>query len=195
METDAAVQAWIARLRTLLRDLSVIQARQYFDGSDVLLVASPQDHRVGQVLTRYIATVLLTSGDIRMVFKVHFDPDPIRSYRQARGVSEDKLDDEQLIDFMKELGNQMAGRVCRVFDAHHISMGMSVPLCTRGIYEIYADYQTKSGTVTQFGDFWRLEGAFQAIYCSCCVELTARHGLPAIEITDDPSEEGELDFL
>ncbi len=195
MEADASTQKSIDSLRNLLRELSVIQANQYFGESGVKLVAHPEDHQLGQVLTRYIAMVLLTSDQLRMVFKVHFNPEQIRAYRKGKGVADEDLNDRQLIDFMKELSNQMAGRVCRVCDAHHVSLGMSIPLCTRGIYEIYADYQTKTGAITKFGDFWRLDGPFDAIYCSCYVELISKEGFPEITNTDEPSEEGELDFL
>ena len=96
---------------------------------------------------------------------------------------------------MKELSNQMGGRVCRIFDAHHIAMGMSIPLCTRGIYEIYADYQAKSGAIAKFGDFWRLNGPFEFLYCSCYVELISKEDFSAIKCTDEQAQEGELDFL
>lgn len=195
MDAQAATQANVDNLRELLRNASVIQASQYFNGQDVALIASPPDHKLGQVLTRYIAMVLLTCNELRIVFKVHFNPEQIRAYRQSRGASAEDLTDKQLIDFMKELSNQMGGRVCRIFDAHQIAIGMSVPLCTRGIYEIYADYQAKSGAITKFGDFWRLDGPFQTIYCSCFVEIMGKDDFSHIKAADEVAEEGELDFL
>lgn len=195
MDAQAATQANVDNLRELLRNASVIQASQYFNGQDVALIASPTDHKLGQVLTRYIAMVLLTCNELRIVFKVHFNPEQIRAYRQSRGASAEDLTDKQLIDFMKELSNQMGGRVCRIFDAHQIAIGMSVPLCTRGIYEIYADYQAKSGAITKFGDFWRLDGPFETIYCSCFVEIMGKDDFSNIKAADEVAEEGELDFL
>ncbi|TAK94054.1 MAG: hypothetical protein EPO09_10680 [Aquabacterium sp.] len=195
MDLDTATKANVDNLRELLRNASVIQASQYFNGQDVQVIPSPPDHKLGQVLSRYIAMVLLTSNELRIVFKVHFNPEQIRTYRQARGASADDLSDKQLIDFMKELSNQMGGRVCRIFDAHQIAIGMSVPLCTRGIYEIYADYQPKSGAITKFGDFWQLNGPFDTIYCSCFVELMGKDDFSTVKAADEVAEEGELDFL
>lgn len=195
MDIDATTKANVDNLRELLRNASVIQASQYFNGQNVDLVPSPPDLKLGQVLSRYIAMVLLTCNELRIVFKVHFNPEQIRAYRQARGTAEEDLSDKQLIDFMKELSNQMGGRVCRIFDAHKIAIGMSVPLCTRGIYEIYADYQSKSGAITKFGDFWQLDGPFQTIYCSCFVELMGKDDFSTIKAADEVAEEGELDFL
>lgn len=195
MDLDAATKANVDNLRELLRNASVIQASQYFNGQDVDVIPSPPDHKLGQVLSRYIAMVLLTSNELRIVFKVHFNPEQIRTYRQSRGASADDLSDKQLIDFMKELSNQMGGRVCRIFDAHQIAIGMSVPLCTRGIYEIYADYQSKTGAITKFGDFWQLNGPFDTIYCSCFVELMTKDDFSNIKAADEVAEEGELDFL
>lgn len=195
MDAPASTRSSTDGLRTLLRDASVIQASQYFDGQPVDIIPSPAEYELGQVLTRYISMVLLTSNELRIVFKVHFNPEQIRAYRQARGCQLADLGDRQIVDFMKELTNQMGGRVCRIFDAHQMSMGMSVPLCTRGIYEIYADYTPKSGAVVKFGDFWRLEGPFQSIYCSCYVELMTKDDLSGIKAEDEAAQEGELDFL
>ena len=195
MDIDISHNPSVGSMRELLRNVSLVQAQQYFDGEAITLDAQPADLQLGQVLTRYIAMVLLTSPELRIVFKVHFNPEQIRAYQRRKGHAEADLSDKHLVDFMKELSNQMGGRVCRVFDAHQIAMGMSVPLCTRGIYEIYADYKPKTGAVTKFGDFWRLHGPFSSIYCSCYVELISKDDFSAIKHTDEQSQEGELDFL
>jgi hypothetical protein len=195
MDMDTSQNPSVSSMRELLRSVSLVQAQQYFDGEAVTMDAQPQNLRLGQVLTRYIAMVLLTSAELRIVFKVHFNPEQIRAYQLSKGVADEDLSDKQLVDFMKELSNQMGGRVCRVFDAHQIAMGMSIPLCTRGIYEIYADYKAKTGAITKFGDFWRLDGSFSSIYCSCFVELISKDDFSAIKYTDEQSQEGELDFL
>lgn len=195
MHTDFSEQASIGGLSELLREASVLQASQYFDGHAVELVACPENLKLGQVLMRYLSIVLLTSSKMRIVLKVHFNPDHVRRYRVAQGGSSDDVTDTQLVDYMKEFCNQVGGRVCRIFETNQIPMGMSVPLCYRGIYEIYADYTRKSGTVTKFGDFWRLDGPFNSIYCSCYVELMSKHDFSGIQSTDGQSQEGELDFL
>lgn len=192
---DISTNPSVSSMRDLLRNVSLVQAQQYFDGETITLDAQPENMQLGQVLTRYIAMVLLTSAELRIVFKVHFNPEQIRAYQLSKGGAEESLTDRHLVDFMKELSNQMGGRVCRVFDAHQIAMGMSIPLCTRGIYEIYADYRPKTGAITKFGDFWRLEGPFSSIYCSCYVELISKDDFSHVKHTDEQSQEGELDFL
>ena len=195
METANRSEASAASLRAMLREVSQIQACQYFGDDDIRLIASPEGRQIGQVLKRYIAMVLLTSPELRIVFKVHFTPEQVRTYRQGKRGNVDELDDKQLIDYIKELANQMGGRVCRVLDAHQIGMGMSVPLCTRGIYEIYADYQTKTGAIDKFGDLWQLDGPFQTLYCSCYIEMLSKHDFSQVRCSDEASQEGELDFL
>jgi hypothetical protein len=194
MNTDATSPAANDPLRSLLRDASLIQARQYF-ASDAITLTEPTDLRLGQVLKRYMAMVILNGADMRIVIKVHFDLEQIRAYREARQAPAHDLTDKRLIDYMKELSNQVGGRVCRTFDTHGTPVGMSVPLCTRGIYEIYADYAPKSGAVDKFGDFWRLDGEFESIYCSCYVELLAKRDYAGITCASDDAQEGELDFL
>ncbi|MDE2400042.1 MAG: hypothetical protein KGL90_00050 [Burkholderiales bacterium] len=195
MNEESSQQASNDSLRELLRNVSVVQARQYFACEDIEWAEAPDHLALGQVLKRYIVMVLLTGAKIRFVFKVHFNPEQVRTYRQTAGCKPEDLSDKHLIDFMKELSNQIGGRVCRVFDTHGMSLGMSIPLCTRGIYEIYASYEAKAGAVNKFGDFWRLRGPFGDLYCSCYVEIMTKESFSNIAYTDEPSNEGELDFL
>jgi hypothetical protein len=196
MDTETSQnEATVASLRQLLRDVSVAQASQYFDGEPVRLISAPEKYQLGQVLKTHIVMVLLTCAELRIAFKVHFNYAQVRSYRRAHGHSDEKMSDKQIVDFMKELCNRMGGQVCRVFDARNMGMGMSVPLATRGIYEIYADYQSKEGASTRFGDFWSLDGSFEDLYCSCYVELMMKTDFSNIKSTDEQVCEGELDFL
>ncbi len=195
MSSDSGVQSFKNSLVDVLQKVSLAQAHQYFESEDVALVVSPPNHTLGQVLKRFIVMVLLTGSDIRMALKVHFNPEQVRVYRLALGSKAQDLTDKHVLDFMKELGNQIGGRASRVFQNNAIALGMSVPLCTRGIYEIYADYQEKNGPVVKFGDFWGLSGPFGMLYCSCYVELMAADQFKVLEYIDEQSEEGELDFL
>lgn len=160
MDEEPCLPSPKENLLDLLRKVSVVQANQYFNRDDVELIQSPENHVLGQVLKRYIVMILLTGSEIRMIFKVHFNPEQMRAYRQSSGGKPEDLTDKHLLDYMKELSNQIGGRACRIFQSHGISLGMSIPLCTRGIYEIYADYQEKSGVINKFGDFWCLNGPF-----------------------------------
>ena len=167
MSSDSEVKSFKNSLLDVLRKVSLAQSHQYFECEDVALVAAPPNHALGQVLKRFIVTVLLTGSDIRMTFKVHFNPEQVRAFRLARGGKAQDFTDKHLLDFMKELGNQIGGRASRVFQNNAIALGMSIPLCIRGIYEIYADYQEKNGVVVKFGDFWGLSGPFGMLYFSC----------------------------
>ncbi|MBI5254890.1 MAG: hypothetical protein HY855_00210 [Burkholderiales bacterium] len=183
------------RLRSLLREASLIQARQYF-GDDGVATADPAPQcRLGQVLERYMAIVILNGEDLRIVFKLHFDPERVAAYRRAMRCRESELAHPQIVDYMKELSNQMGGRVCRILGAQAVAMGMSVPLCTRGIYELYADYDAKIGAIVKFGDLWRLQGAFGELYCSCYIEMPGDADLRHLVCLDEQADEGELDFL
>jgi len=195
MNVDSDAQSSRSSLLEVLKKVSVTQANQYFECENVVLVPSPQNHVLGQVLKRFIVMILLTGSDIRMTFKVHFNPEQVRACLLAKGGKAQDLTDKHLVDFMKEFGNCIGGRASRVFQANGIGLGMSIPLCTRGIYEIYADYQEKTGVVVKFGDFWGLDGPFGVLYFSCYVELMAADQLQRLEYVDEQSDEGELDFL
>ena len=195
MDPLAPSQSTIENLRKLVRDVSLVQARQYFGDDDVALDDREIGLKPGQVLARHTSMVLITSNDLRIVFKVHFNSDAIRASRRQVGRAWDPNDHAAVIDFMKELTNQMGGRLCRVLGTHHLSVGMSVPLCTRGTQEIHAEYDNKVGPIVRISDLWRLKGPFHHLYCSCFIELPHSLDLSDIRIEDEEVEEGELDFL
>ncbi|MES2207091.1 MAG: hypothetical protein V4525_09895 [Pseudomonadota bacterium] len=182
-------------LSVLLREASVAQACQYFGCDKVRLISHPTTHSLGQVVKTHIVISLLSCSELRIVIKVHFNPGQLRRYRQAKESDDIAITDRQLIDYIKEFCNQLGGKICRAFDAHQIFMGMSIPLCTRGIYEIYADYSPKDSYMTKFGVFWGLEGPFETLYCSCYVETLSQTCLSNIQYIGEESQEGELDFL
>ncbi len=182
-------------LRGLLRDASVLQARQYFGEPSVVLGADTGGFRLGQVLKRYMAIVILNSEHLRVVVKVHFDPHQVHAYRGWPEPATGEATEQRVVDFMKEFANQCGGRVCRAFDAQGLAMGMSVPLCARGIYELYADYETRAGAITKFGDFWRLDGPFGQLFCSCYFEASPDTDFSHVRCEDTADDEGELDFL
>lgn len=195
MSNALEVQSEREGILEVIKKVTHAQTSQYFGGEDVELVPAPPEHTLGQVLKRYIVMLLLTGSDIRMTFKVHFNPEQVRSYRVLQGAKPEDLVDKQVIDFMKELCNQIGGRASRVFQSHAIALGMSIPLYSRGIYEIYADYQEKNGLVTKFGDFWGLKGSFGLLYFSCYIEWMDATPFTNLRYTDEHSDEGELDFL
>ncbi len=193
--TEASAHPTVQQLGTLLREASRLQAIQYFDDASVTVAQPEADLQLGQVLRRYMSLVILNSRDLRIVLKLHFDLDDMQAYRQSRGATGHDLEPKQVIDYLKELSNQVGGRVCRAFDAQQLPMGMSVPLCTRGIYEIYADYNAKAGAVVKGGEMWRLSGGFGTLYCSCYCELPAGADYSAVTCEDNDADTGELDFL
>lgn len=195
MDASTRSHPTVQQLGSLLREASRLQAAQYF-GDDSVTLAEPEDGlRLGQVLRRYMAMVILNSHDLRIALKLHFDLEHMQQYRQACGASGDELDPSRVIDYLKELSNQVGGRLCRAFDACQLPMGMSVPLCTRGIYEIYADYSERNGAVIKGGDLWRLSGSFGTLYCTCYCEVPPGADYAAISCNDDSADAGELDFL
>lgn len=195
MNPLAPSQSTIESLRKLVRDVSVVQASQYFGDDSVVLDERELELKPGQVVARHTSMVLITSNDLRVVFKVHFNIDAIRASRKQVGKPWDPHDNAAVIDFMKELTNQMGGRLCRILGTHHLSVGMSVPLCTRGTHEIHAEYDNKFGPITRISDLWRLKGPFGHLFCSCFIEMPLSLDLSDIRIEDEEVEEGELDFL
>ena len=47
-----------------------------------------------------------------------------------------------------------------------VELGISLPLSTRGFYEVFSDYAEKHHPIVAFSDFWELRVDGQAIQCS-----------------------------
>jgi len=108
--------------------------------------------------------------------------------RQTRGIT---------LDFVKELCNLTAGYLVQIFEDNDLHIGISLPLCTRGFYEIFSDYQSSSYPIIKYNDLWSLEYEDINIFGSVIIEILDTPPLEKIldyEFNDEDDDE-EMDFL
>ena len=91
---------------------------------------------------------------------------------------------------MKELSNQISGSICRIFEENKVSLGVSVPLCVSGFYEVYSDYTEKQTPLDKFGAAWGITGPFGDLHCTSYIEISQNEQLTNISF--DPESNNPL---
>jgi CheY-specific phosphatase CheX len=156
----------------------------------------------GQVLGNWMSIILVTGEALRITLKFHF------SQKDAKGLSHtvygvenpDDVQEAKATDFIKEFSNLTAGLIVQTLESLDIPMGISLPLCTRGFYEVFADYKETSDPLIRYGDIWRLERNQYQISSTVMVEISDIEALSAIANFDPDSEveedeDDDFDFL
>ncbi len=198
--SDSSSDEARAKLGEILRTASVSQVSQFARCDKVDLVDITREYTVGQVLSNYMILVAISGSPLQMLFKIHYNEDDICALLRSKASNQDAaVPAQKIIDFMKELGNQVSGHVCRVFASHEIMLGISIPLSVRGYNEIYSEYSEKKAPLLKFGDYWALDTSFGTLYCTSYIEVMDNNIIPLINgITFDTQEDeddDEIDFL
>ena len=184
----------------IFRGATLAQVRQ-FSGCETLdLAEMAGDFELGRVLSRQMILIVISGPEMRVLFKIHFNNSEGAKLRQLK--FQNHTTDESVIaantlDYMKELTNQVCGRICRIFQRNNLVLGMSIPLSMHGFYELYTDYTPSDGLLKKFGKAWRIEGDFGVLACTAYVELMESVAVSSLEyIDEEPSnDDDELEFL
>ena len=190
-----------ALIGTILRNASLLQTR-VFSGSETLEIGEmDEDFQLGQVVSRQMTLIVIAGPKMSIQFKIHFnrsEADKLRQIKFHQSVNEESTTSAKTMDYIKELTNQVCGRICRVFELNGQSLGMSIPLSMRGFYELYTHYDHHVGTFSKFGQAWRLNGDFGSLVCTAYVEITDTSVTSELKHLDElptNDDDDELEFL
>jgi hypothetical protein len=147
------------KLRALVREAAAERVRIYSRRDDFELTEMPADRREGSVLGNWMSLILMGGDAARMTLKLHFAYQDIKNiaYPIYGGKKPEDISDAQATDFVKELCNVIAGYLVQIFEENDLSLGLSLPLCTRGLYEVFSDYSATSGPLIRYSDHWVLQ--------------------------------------
>ena len=196
------IQALKDKLRELVRYSSVTRLKFHSDSSEVESREMDASFRPGRILANNMVFILVSGDAMRLTFKVHFNTRTAKqlSFRIFGGNSAEDISEKQAIDYFKEYGNLVAGSVISLMDKNNFELGISLPLCTRGFYEVFSDYTEKQHPITSYSDFWDLNVCGHTVCCSAQYEILNRKQLARLvdfEITeadiDDNEEMGMTD--
>jgi hypothetical protein len=159
------------------------------------VVAETIENKYG-LLAPWTAIILISGTEYRLTFKVHFPLKQVGSMAgvassDAGGSAEEKLKAKSF-DFLKEFCNFYGGSLKRAFADSEITMGISLPMLTRGFDEVFfprADHRNS------FETFWEMKNDLGLVRCSLHIEAANPEKLKGLSITLDSSDEGEIEFL
>lgn len=184
----------------IFRNASLLQTRQ-FSGCEALEVKEMDDSfQLGQVLARQMILIVISGAELRVLFKIHFnnsESDRLRRIKFRNPISDERIAAAKTLDYMKELGNQVCGRICRVFQRNELVLGMCIPLSMHGFYELYTDYTLDDGKLKKFGDAWKINGDFGSLVCTAYVEIMEPAAVVNLQYVDEEvsNDDDELEFL
>jgi len=189
------------QLKELVRYASLSRMKVHADCAGVDLKFLDCAFRPGKILANNMVFILVSGDALRLTLKVHFNTRTARNlaYKIFGVKSAAEISSKQAIDYFKEYGNLVAGSVISLLGENDIELGISLPLCTRGFYEVFSDYSEKQQPVIHTSDFWELDVNGQSVFCSAQYEilnLKLLDKLATYQITEVSSDEdGEMDFL
>ena len=194
------------KLRGLVRHAAEERMLVYSRRDDFKLTEMPADQREGNVLGNWMSLILMGGETARMTLKLHFAYKEIKAlaYPIYGAETPEHVSDAQATDFVKELCNLIAGYLVQIFEANGISLGISLPLCTRGLYEVFADYTPTTKPLIRYSDLWVLEAGGIRLPGTVLIEIMDLDGIArlldyepsraAAEKDEDDDDEG-FDFL
>lgn len=194
-----------------LRQITAFQLSQYMSSKKPQII-EVSDYKAGQVLANEMILITVSGDSLKMLFKLHFNhtqaksrlahQDTLSNHSSQSSMQNNHEEESPSlcyrdIDFMKELSNQICGCFSRKLAGLNIELGLSIPLCTKGYYEIYAEYENIGNMFIRFNDCWQLQDLLGELYCSYTLEITDQTIVhPLIAITPDlPSSHGQIEFL
>lgn len=184
----------------IFRNASLAQIRQ-FSGCEALELKDVDDNfQLGRVLARQMILIVISGAELRVLFKIHFnnsESDQLRRVKFRTPESDERLAAAKTLDYMKELTNQVCGRICRIFQRNDLVMGMCIPLSMHGFYEIYTDYTPDDGKLKKFGQAWKINGDFGSFVCTAYVEVMEPKAVANLQYVDEEvsNDDDELEFL
>lgn len=184
----------------VFKQATLLQMRQ-FTGCSPLDIADMQPgYQLGQVLARRITLIVISAPEITVIFKIHFNTEQAQYLRRLKfpDAGDEAAMAVQNADYMKELTNQMCGRICRVFQQSQLALGMSIPLAMHGFYELYTDYTPSDSLLKKFGHAWQLQGDFGVITCTAQIDVVDANAVVNLQLEEEQTaadDEGEVEFL
>lgn len=188
------------KIKHLIRYAAEDRVRKH-SGQDNFHLVDINNYKPGQVLGNWMSLILITGTPLKITLKLHFSHKHIKQliFPLYHAGTPEEISDQQSMDFVKELCNLTAGYIEQAFEQNNIALGISLPLGTRGFYEIFADYNSSTSPVLKYDDIWSLTFENMEILGSVMIEvgdIKALENIADYKVDDDEdSDDGEFDFL
>jgi CheY-specific phosphatase CheX len=166
---------------------------QSHSGLNDIEISKMDDSYNRQVHANWMALILISGNDVRVTFKAHFNISELRLVMiDSMGMSSDEVSDALVLDYMKEYCNLTAGLIKQVFEENDVSVGISLPVVTRGFDEIFYKAINKN----EIQENWELLVNGQKVICTPCINIFNPDKLDLVEKEETTEEDdGDIDFL
>lgn len=195
------IQALKDKLNELTRHASLTRLSNHTDCPEVEIIEMDASFRPGRILASNMVFILVSGDAMRLTFKVHFSTRTAKhlAFRIFGGNQPEDISEKQAIDYFKEYGNLVGGSIISHLAHSQIELGISLPLCTRGFYEVFSDYTEKQHPIISYSDFWELQSRGLSISCSAQYDILNKKLLKQLidyQIAEEAVDaDGEMDFL
>ena len=199
-KVDLIKQKIISIIRHSVED----RTRQHSRNTEFQLAEPNRNYKLGQVLGGWMSLIMVSGEFLRITLKLHFNLAEVKlvAYRAYGKNTPEELSDKRAIDFIKELCNLSAGQLVTIFEENNLPTGMSLPLSSRGFYDIFADYTPAVQPFIRFGDLWSVKCESCTINMTSVIEILDADAISSIlsyEIAstaaNDEDKDEEIDFL
>ena len=189
------------KLCELVRFAALSRLKVHTDCEEIEQAELGESFRPGRILANNMVFILASGEPVRVTFKAHFNIDTAKdlAFRVFGGDSAATISEKRAVDYFKEYSNLVAGSVVTLFEKIEIELGISLPLSTRGFYEVFADYQERQQPIISYSDFWALKVNGHTVFCSALLEILDRQRLEKLinfDVTEaEDNDDEEMDFL
>tara|TARA_R110002072_G_scaffold2280_1_gene18804 strand:+ start:9815 stop:10432 length:618 start_codon:yes stop_codon:yes gene_type:complete len=200
LNSENSIEQLKEKIKLLVRHAAEDRVRKHSDQANFKLV-DVDCYKTGQVLGNWMSLILISGSSLKITLKLHFSHKNIKKLIVPlyRTESPADISDQQSMDFIKELCNLTAGYIEQAFEQKDISLGISLPLGTRGFYEVFADYTPSTSPILKYDDIWSLKLEDMEILGTVMIEVSdtpALDNFVSYDIAEDEdSDEGDFDFL
>ena len=180
-------------IRDIIRNSSLMRLKTHAACEDFDIIDA--DVKDAKIYAPWMSLILVSGKAVRVTFKAHY-MNKDAQYLAARvyGSKVDEVKKEQADDFIKEFCNLTAGLIKKSLEDATLSVGISLPLVTRGFDEIFFPVEGRKNT---YMDAWELNYAEASILCSALIEVFDDSVLDKVRPLEleDSDDDGEIDFL
>ena len=194
-ESDDENAEKILNLQKIIRDVSSIKFSQ--QAKDVLVNVEKYENQDASMLNQWLTLILISGTKIKICFKSHFSNTSVISHLAHKfNNDKNKLSLDMGFDLLKEFCNLVGGGIKECLVSENRTMGLSLPLLTRGFDEVLFVDRMKRSNKKPFRDIWRLSTPHNTIICSSEIYVIDWSSLDEVDMPKTEQEDGgELEFL
>jgi hypothetical protein len=144
------------------------------------------------VISKKVANILLGNNDFRLIIKIHYN-DKVGSHLIG---GTDAMVAREVDDYFKEECNVLAGRLKKSFDENQINVGISIPLKTSGLDELFFDRKEMDKNALELS--WEMSNDDNSLVVATFIEVIDYSSIDKIDFNSFSSksdEDEEVEFF